>query len=211
MRSIKCVVIWLCLSVCFAGSVQAQTFAEWFRQKKTQQKYLLDQIAALQMYLGYAKKGYQVVGSGLSTIRDITHGEFGLHELFIAGLKKVSPVVRGDVRIAEIVGLQLSIFKAFGSLTGGDGFRGDHLGYVLEVKAGVLLDCLSDLEELYMVVTSGRTEMSDDARLRRLASVHESMLEKSAFTQSFVGSAMLLLDQQKAEEAMLEKFRRYYE
>ena len=35
-----------------ATTTQAQTFAEWFKQKKTQKKYLVQQIAALQVYIG---------------------------------------------------------------------------------------------------------------------------------------------------------------
>ena len=41
-------------------TTQAQTFAEWFRQKKTQKQYLIQQIAALQVYIGYAQKGYSI-------------------------------------------------------------------------------------------------------------------------------------------------------
>ncbi|MBK8310917.1 MAG: hypothetical protein IPL04_08535 [Chitinophagaceae bacterium] len=37
-------------------SVNGQTLAEWTQQKKTQKKYLLQQIVALQVYIGYAKK-----------------------------------------------------------------------------------------------------------------------------------------------------------
>ena len=39
---------------------RAQTFAEWFRQSATQKKYLLQQIAALQVYIGYVQKGYSI-------------------------------------------------------------------------------------------------------------------------------------------------------
>ena len=65
-----------------AGTVEAQTFSEWFRQKKTQKKYLLQQIAALQVYIGYAQKGYRIAKEGLTTIGGFTKGEFDLHSDF---------------------------------------------------------------------------------------------------------------------------------
>ena len=50
--------------------------------KKTQKKYLLQQIAALKVYISYAKKGYNIVSSGINTIRDIKKGELNLHNNF---------------------------------------------------------------------------------------------------------------------------------
>ncbi|MCH5688762.1 conjugal transfer protein TraI [Niabella sp. W65] len=52
----KKILLFLLLVVSAGSNLQAQTFAEWFQQKKTQKKYLLQQIAALQVYIGYAKK-----------------------------------------------------------------------------------------------------------------------------------------------------------
>lgn len=207
MRSIKIVGIVLLMLV--SAMLQAQTLSEWVRQKKTQKKYLIEQIAALQVYLGYAKKGYEIAGTGLSTIRDITGGEFKLHDLFIRGLKKASPAIRSDVRIGEIIAIQVSIFKAFNGLA--SGFKGDHLDYVLEVKAGVITECLNDLEELYLVITSGKAEMADDERLERLNRIYASMQDKSAFTQDFYNKASMLLNLQRSEQNAIEQLRRYYE
>ena len=50
----------LILFVLAGGLSQAQTFNEWFRQKATQKKYLIQQIAALQVYLDYVQKGYAI-------------------------------------------------------------------------------------------------------------------------------------------------------
>jgi len=50
----KKIFLFLLLVVSAGSNLQAQTFAEWFQQKKTQKKYLLQQIAALQVYIGSA-------------------------------------------------------------------------------------------------------------------------------------------------------------
>lgn len=49
----------------FVTVCNAQTFAEWFKQKETQKKYLIQQIVAFQMYLGYVQKGYSIAQKGL--------------------------------------------------------------------------------------------------------------------------------------------------
>ncbi len=54
----------------------AQTWDEWFKQKKTQKKYLAKQIVLLRLYLGYLKKGYEIADKGLTTIHNIKNGDF---------------------------------------------------------------------------------------------------------------------------------------
>ena len=190
--------------------VKAQTFSEWFRQKYTQKKYLLEQIAALHMYTGYVKEGYTVARDGLGLVRDITGGEFKLHELFISGLKKVSPVVAGDVRVAEIIALELSILRSFGQLLELEGLSVDRLEYLLSVKASVMADCLGDLEELLLVVTSGKVEMTDDQRIARLNGIYGRMRERSGFVQRFSGQVIGLVKQQEMEGRSLKQLGGFY-
>ena len=190
---------------------QAQTFAEWFKQKKTQQKYLLQQISALQVYIGYAKKGYEIAGSGLQTIRDITDGEFGLHDVFITGLKKVSPAIRNDLRMAEIIALQIAIIRSFNVVKKAAPLSADQLGNMALVADQVISECYNDLEELLLVITSGKVEMTDDQRLERLNGIYDRMVDKSAFAQDFCAKMSLLILQQKNEQNSINQFRRYYE
>lgn len=192
-------------------SANAQNFSEWFRQKKTQQKYLLSQIAALQVYIGYAKKGYEVVGSGLSTIRDISNGEFNLHNAFISGLKKVSPTVARDFRIPEILAYQLEIVRSFNSLRRSGKLGTEHLSYLSLVADGIIEACYNDLGELLLVITSGKLEMEDGQRMQRIAEIHERMMDRSAFSQDFCNDATLLIKQKQAEQRSIENLRRYYE
>lgn len=201
----------LLLATATLSRCQAQTWNEIFKQKKTQIKYLGEQIAALQMYLEYAKKGYQMVSSGLQTVRDITGGEFNLHHAFVSGLKQVSPAVRDDIRVAEIVALQAAILKSFSGVKGSSFLSPDQLVYVAEVADGVISDCLADMEELLLVISSGKLEMKDDERLNRLEGIYGRMLEKSGFTQSFCSEARLVIRQKQMEGLTLERLRRYYE
>ncbi|MEJ5996254.1 hypothetical protein WG904_17625 [Pedobacter sp. Du54] len=194
-----------------AGSGYSQTLGEFFNQKKKQKQYLLQQIAALQVYIGYAKKGYDIVGSGLETVRDFTNGEFKLHDAFISSLKQVSPVVLGNAKIAQIIELQLSTRKAFGNIAQSDLLSSFNSLYIGQVKAKVISECDGDLEEMLLIITSGKLEMGDQQRLERLEKVYSSMKEKAAFVQDFVGNVNLLIRQKKNEQKQIDLLKKSYE
>lgn len=188
----------------------AQTYAEFFRQKKTQQKYLIEQLAALKVYADYLKKGYDIASTGLNTVKDFSKGEFNLHQTFISSLKTVSPVIKNNTKVAEIIVMQLEISRAFGIISTAH-FGPATLGYINEVKSSLMEDCDTDLEELLLVVTSGRVEMKDDERLRRLDGIYERMLDKRAFVQIFCAEVNLMNMQRNREQQSIDQLKRLYE
>lgn len=199
------------LSVLTVRVSQAQTFAEFFKQKKTQKKYLLQQIAALQVYIGYAKNGYNIASSGLQTIKDITGGEFDLHSAFISSLKTVTPVIRKHVKVAEIIEYQIRIGKAFRTVKYSPYLSVANQLYVIGVHEKVIQECGKDLEELLLVITSGKVEMTDEERMRRLDSIYESMTDKYAFTMDFIGQVTVMINHAEKEEQFINQIRKNYE
>ena len=61
-----------------AYATNAQTFNELFRQKKTQQRYLLRQLAALQGYVQILHTGYRQLQEGLEVIGQLQTTSSGL-------------------------------------------------------------------------------------------------------------------------------------
>lgn len=211
-NNIRKIAVLVCLLLAFTAQLsQAQTFAEFFKQKKTQKKYLLQQIAALQVYIEYAKKGYDIASSGLRTIKDFSNGEFGLHSAFITSLKAVNPVVRNNLKVAEIIESQIRISKVFGSVQYSDLLSLNNQLYVQNVQENVMVECGNDLEELLLVITSGKLEMSDQQRLIRLDRIYQSMSDKYAFTIDFMGQVMMLTRQAEKEQEFIYQLRKYYE
>lgn len=200
----------LALLLFIGTSAFGQTWGEFFNQKKTQKKYLLEQLVALKMYAGYLKKGYDIVGSGISTVKDIKNGEFSLHSTFFSSLKSVSPAIRKNAKVASIISLQISIIKAFKNIGDNDGLELSDNQYILDVKDRVTDNCLDDMEEMLLVITSGRLEMSDDQRIERLDSIYERMRDKAAFVQSFTGEVNLLIQQRKNEQKSIDHLRKIY-
>lgn len=183
----------------------SQTLAEWTEQEKTQKKYLLQQIAALQVYLNYAKKGYEVAGKGINTVRNIKKGDFNLHEEFFTSLKNVNPKISRYVKVADIIAYQVWIIKqtkqTIQGITETKQFTSEELDYCKKVFDNLLDECIKNIEELLMVITSDVLEMKDDERLKRVDKIYLDMLEKYSFCSSF-SEEMGLLSVQRLGEQM---------
>ncbi|TCK80899.1 hypothetical protein [Albibacterium bauzanense] len=188
----------------FSLGSQAQTWDEIFKQKKTQKKYLLQQILAMKIYAGYLKDGYDIASQGINSIKAFSNGEFTLHGDFFNSLEMVSSVIRENKKIADIVGWQVSIKKEF-NLVAKVGSYAHHKSYVENVKAEVFKQCEFDLDELLLLVSKGELEMSDDERLKRLEKIHQRMQDKFQFTRSFISQIKILDQQIEQEKRNLEK------
>jgi hypothetical protein len=193
-KKIAILLLWTIGSVSY---LQAQTFAEWFKQKKTQIKYLGQQIASLQVYAGYLEKGYQIANKGLTTIGDIKNGEFNLHKDYFGSLKSVNPSIAKDARIAAIIALQVSIVqqykKCYGRVQQSSLFNSNEVDYVYTVFTHLLNDCTNDLTELISVTTIGQLQLTDDERLRRIDGLYKDMQDKYSFAQSFSNETGIMM------------------
>ncbi len=201
----------LLLFVSSAASLQAQTFEEWFQQKKTQKKYLIQQIAALQVYIGYLQKGYKIAKEGLTTISGFTKGEFDLHTGYINSLKAVNPEIRRYIKIADIISLQVKIVqncnKAYRSLSNSNSLTGKELDYISGVFARLLDDCEKTLDELLMVITDGKLEMKDDERIEWIDKLYLGMQDKFTFSQNFANDANVLAASRLKEKTDIQTSR----
>ena len=192
-----------------ANAVNAQTFEEWAQQKKTQKKYLFQQIAALQVYIGYVKKGYDVVNKGLTTIRNIKSGDFNLHRDFFRSLKQVNPKISKYAKGADIVAYQLRIMKQTNKTLQGireaGQFSTDELDYCKTVFDNLLEECFKSIDELLLVITSGELEMKDDERIKRIDILYAHMQNKYAFSCSFSEEMGLLSMQRLGEQIEINR------
>ena len=187
-----------------AQITHAQTWDEWFWQKKTKKKYLLQQIAALQTYITYAKKGYKIASTGIHAIQDIKNGEFSLHASYFNSLKSVNPVIKNEAEVAEIIALQISIVQHFKSAIRAyqqsRQFDNKEIDYINNVFSELTADCLQDIDELMNVISNNKLQLTDDERISAINKLYADMQDKNSFTQSFTNNG-LLLAQQRAQDA----------
>lgn len=201
----KNIILFLLLATSVGKEVQAQTFKEWFQQKKTQKEYLVQQIAALQLYIGFAEKGYHVAKEGLNTVSGFTKGEFDLHEDYFHSLKSVNPVIKQSGKIAvfgaSLVELTNICNHTYQLLSNSNTFSKDELNYLHSVFRNLLNDGQKSINELLTVITNGKLEMTDDERMARIEKLYSEMQEKYTFCRSFSAEAESL-----AASRVQEKF-----
>jgi len=187
----------------------SQTLAEWTQQKRTQKKYLLQQIAALQIYLNYAKKGYEIASKGINTVRNIKKGDFNLHEEFFSSLKDVNPKIRRYIKVADIIAYQVRIInqtkQTIQGIREAKQFTSEELDYCKKVFDNLLEECIKNIEELFMVITSNIFEMKDDERLKRVNKLYFDMLDKYSFCTSFSEEIGLLSVQRLGEQIEINR------
>ena len=206
----KVVVCDLLVMLCFV--TQAQTVAEWTRQKTTQLKYLRQQIASLQVYIGYVQKGYAIAKDGLTFIGDVKDGEFSLHKKYFASLAAVSPVVRRYAKVRDIIRSQERLLQLYQDgmkqARASGQFTGDELAHIHHLFSALIEKSAEHLVELAALLQDGSLTMTDHERLQRMDALSLAMKEKERLATSFnnenLGLAMQRL-QEMNEGQMMQK------
>jgi hypothetical protein len=161
-----------------------------------QRKELLLQIAALHVYIDYAKKGYSVVSKGLNFIGDAKRGEVNLHGDYFTSLLKINPKIKNYYKTAEILSMQFKIMKiykrTYAELKGNDLFHGSELDYIERSFERLLQNCNGTLDQLLVITTDSKLELKDDQRIERIDALHKMMLEDYNFCLSFSNETKLL-------------------
>lgn len=215
--SVRSLIRTLLLLLCMASSctLQAQTWSEFFKQKKTQIKYLTQQIAALQVYIGYVEKGYDITRDGLDFIGDLKDGEFSLHKDYFSSLDQISGAVRKDTKITTIEDMERSIFemndKALKMVDTSSQLSPDEKGYVRKVWSGLLSDSQDKLNELALLTTSGNYQLTDAERLERIAGIHQDMQSTYSFACSFYNKMTVYAAEKKKETGELQRLSGWYD
>jgi hypothetical protein len=161
-----------------------------------QRKELILQIAALQVYIDYAKKGYSAVSKGLNFIGDARKGEVNLHGDYFTSLLKINPKVRNYYKTAQIISMQFKIMKlcskTLADLKTADLFHGNELDYIERSFKKLLQNCSQTLDQLLVITTEAELQLKDDQRLERIDLLHKTMLEDYNFCLSFSRDARLM-------------------
>ncbi|PWT74955.1 MAG: hypothetical protein C5B59_10000 [Bacteroidetes bacterium] len=189
----KKIILVLCTSFAAWGSLHAQTFAEWFEQKKTQIQYLINQIAAYGVYAKDLEKGYRVAEKGWQTINEIKNGELNLHTAFFNSLLLVNPSVSGYSRVPGIISYVVSIQNDFRKILSMPNLYPDDISYLNNVSGKMTSDCLDAINELTNLTSDNVFQLTDDQRIRRIDSIYTKMKDEYAFVQSLAGSVQAML------------------
>lgn len=135
-------------------------------------KTMLEQIVALQVYIGHVEKGYKIVKQGLHLVEKIKKGDLDLHEEWLSRRRTVNPRIARWAVVHAIGALQarmrreipqtLSAIRRFGQLTDTE------WNYCARVLGTLRQSCTAHAEELRQVLAADQREMNDAERLRRI-------------------------------------------
>jgi len=192
-----------CFGLC-AFSFQpahAQTFAEWFEQKKTLVKYLGQQIAALEAFDKEVRQANGMLKSDWGLIANFKDGELDLHTDYYASLKAVNPVVKAGVDMAALQSEVSAVESLFNGLQGLVGLSDEERVYAASVGKGVMAGCSKELADLQTVLTAGELAMTDADRMVRLGKITASVKEAYVFSCSFCASVRTLAVQRNDDLA----------
>ncbi|WP_413671015.1 hypothetical protein ACEN9X_14435 [Mucilaginibacter sp. Mucisp86] len=203
-------IFWILIVSAMGSNVHAQTFAEWFRQNSTQKKYLLQQIAALQLLGGYVRDGYRIAGKGLGSISGYLSSEYTLHSGFYSRLETADPSIRESPEITEILNWRSEILKALGPGDAYTGLMPQEQQYVARVGDVVQMDCDSQIAHLEQVITDGQLKMNDSERLRLIGQIHGAMQDTYRFVLTFLNSVSILVIQRQQEKNAIQTSNALY-
>ena len=165
----------------------------------------VEKLAQLKSMLSDLKKGYETLHNGYTAIRNISEGNFNLHQLFLDKLLQVSPVVRNYKKVSLIISKQLLLVKeykrAFVHFKQSGQFRADEIHYMERVYFRLIDRSVRNLDALATILTSGVLRLSDDERLQRIDVLHEAMEDMLVFLRHF-NRQNSLLELQRAREAI---------
>ena len=183
-RGVLIVVVLLLMS-----TVRAQTWDEWFDQKKTQIKYLLEQVAALKMYGSAVKKGYDVVNGGLSSISLLKESDLRLHGEQFGALSRVKKSVKDNTVFRRIGVLQIGIRQVCHEcktrFLEREEFSAAEKAYFKTVLTNILNQCRTAGEEAILLTSDDQYQLHDNERLQRLQAVCNDLEEQYLFIRHF--------------------------
>ncbi|SDE88361.1 hypothetical protein SAMN05216464_110177 [Mucilaginibacter pineti] len=164
----------------------------------------VEKLSQYKQILNDMKTGYQVLNKGYSTIKDISQGNFSMHQLFLDGLWSVSPTVMQYGRIADIVSNQVRLVKeyknAFNRFKSSGFFKLDEISYMETVYDNLFNQSLHNLDALANVITANKLRMSDDERIKAIDRINADMEDKLQFLRTFNNSTTALaIQRQKAQ------------
>jgi hypothetical protein len=187
-----------------------QGLSNFFSQKEADIKYMLAQIADLNIYISEAEKGYDIAKKGLTFIGELKKGEFDLHNTFFTSFKNVNPAIGNYSKVKDIINYEITIVGSFKKILQLKNISVSEINYLQKVYASMSTECSKNLSVLLDIITSGIFQMTDNERMHRIDLLYEDMKDKNAFVQSFYSDALMLSMQRQNELFENEFLKKLY-
>lgn len=173
-----------------------------------------EKLDGLKNILKQMYTGYEVLSKGYSAVKDVSQGNFSLHEAFIDGLFIVSPTVRQYPRVEDIINDQAMLVSeyqsAWRSFRQDKHFSPDEFGYMLTVYNNLISASLKNLSDLSMIVTDSQLRMSDAERLAAIDRIFTDSHGQLSFLRSFNDRNYRIAVQRSREASDRQNIKKLY-
>lgn len=194
----------------FRSEAKCQTFNEWFKQKKTQKQYLIEQIAALQLYLKNLKQGYVVVKKGLNLVGEITGNSYSMDNIYLQSLLQVKTPIKNSELSNSIISLEGRIKKRLNILEerineNNTILAADESGYlkrVMEKAESILSDQTATAKK---ALIADEVQMTDAGRIQILRNVKNDLEDLESFLGQADGELTRVIIQRRAEHFEIQE------
>ena len=169
-----------------------------FGQATETQQLILnwEKLQQLEQILDNMYVGYKILDKGYTTIKNISEGNYTLHQLFLDGLMAVNPTIRNYKRIPYIIDYQkllLAEYKnAYDRFKNDPHFTPQEIEYLANVYNYLFMASLRNIDDLVMIITATKLRMSDAERLQAIDRIFYDMEGKLVFLRTFNNSTQLL-------------------
>lgn len=156
----------------------------------------IEKLTQFKAILSDMKQGYEIYCQGYGMISNLSKGNFDLHNVYLTGLMAVSPAVRNNPRVRQIIGQQSSLLNAYQQYSRlfrqSHSFDRNELKYIDQVYSELVRRSKADTEDLSSILTAGKLRMSDDDRLRAVDRIYTQSTEQLQFLKWFSRKAVAL-------------------
>lgn len=202
------IVLIMLVGLLFPSRVAAQS------QEMQQLILNIEKLAQFKQILTDMKKGYQILNGGYNVVKDLSKGNFSLHETFLDALMQVSPTVRKYKRVGDIIHYQVLLVKeykaAFNRFRNSGNFNPEEIAYLEKVYSKLFKESIRNLDELTSVISANTLRMSDDERLVAIDKVYADMQDKLSFLRNFNNNTSILGIQRTKERNDINAMRSIY-
>lgn len=175
----------------------------------------LEKLDQLREILDNMYKGYKILDKGYTTIKNISEGNYTMHQFFIDGLMAVNPSVRNYRRIPSIISYQKLLIqeyrRAYKRFKDDPNLTPQELEYLANVYSSLFDLSVKNLDELMMIITATKLSMSDDERMQAIDRIFLDMEDKLIFLRSFNNNTQILAIQRAKSRNDVQSIQKLYD
>jgi len=204
--------IWITLACLLSLHTVPKAYSQSFEAEQLILNW--EKLQQLEGILDNMYRGYKILSKGYLTIKNVTEGNYKLHNLFLDGLMAINPSVRNYKRIPYIIDYQKLLLKeykrAYDRFRKDPNFKLEEIEYLTNVYKHLFDASVRNLEQLLMIVTATQLRMSDEERLKAIDMIFYDMESKLSFLRSFNANTQLLAIQRARANGDINTTRQLY-